>query len=70
MLLDATIVRMVIVPAVMSIAGDVAWWLPRWLDQALPNLDVDGEALITRLEAGNLAPLSEAAGRDLVNAGS
>jgi len=69
-LLDATIVRMVIVPAVMSLAGKAAWWLPRRLDQALPNLDVDGEALMTRLETDKVATLSEVADRDLVNAGS
>ena len=69
-LLDATIVRMVIVPAVMTLAGKAAWWLPRWLDQALPNLDVDGEALMTRLETDQLATLSEDADRELVNAGS
>ena len=69
-LLDATIVRMVIVPAVITLAGNAAWWLPRWLDQALPNLDVDGEALITRLEAANLATLSRGTDRELVSAGN
>jgi len=69
-LLDATIVRMVIVPAVMTLAGKAAWWLPRWLDQALPNLDVDGEALMTRLEADNRATLSRATDRELVSAGN
>jgi putative drug exporter of the RND superfamily len=67
-LLDATIVRMVIVPAVMSLAGRAAWWLPRWLDQALPNLDVEGEALLTRLQADELAKLTETSHRELVRA--
>ena len=53
-LLDATVVRMIIVPAVMSLAGKAAWWLPQWLDRSLPNLDVEGEALMTRLEAEEL----------------
>ena len=49
--LDATVVRMVIVPAVMTLFGDRAWQLPRWLDRLLPNLDVEGAALVERLEA-------------------
>ncbi|MFJ7149606.1 MMPL family transporter [Streptomyces sp. NPDC100445] len=42
---DAFIVRMAIVPAVLALLGRRAWWLPRWLDRALPNVDVEGEAL-------------------------
>jgi putative drug exporter of the RND superfamily len=38
---DATIVRMVLVPAVMQILGRANWWLPRWLDRRLPRLDVE-----------------------------
>jgi RND superfamily putative drug exporter len=49
--LDATVVRMVIVPAVMTLFGERAWQLPPWLDRLLPNLDVEGEDLIDRLEA-------------------
>jgi putative drug exporter of the RND superfamily len=41
-LIDATIVRIVLVPATMKLLGDWNWWLPRWLDRLLPNLDVDG----------------------------
>jgi RND superfamily putative drug exporter len=66
--LDATVVRMVIVPAVMSLVGKAAWWLPRWLDQTLPNLDVEGHALMTRLEADELTTLAESADRELVTA--
>ncbi|MGW0842491.1 MMPL family transporter [Streptomyces sp. NPDC002787] len=44
---DAFVVRMVIVPAVLTLLGDKAWWLPKWLDRALPNVDVEGEALRT-----------------------
>jgi RND superfamily putative drug exporter len=40
--LDATIVRLVLVPATMELLGDRNWWLPRWLDRILPNLDVEG----------------------------
>lgn len=44
-LVDAFIVRMTIVPALMSLLGRAAWWLPRWLDRILPNVDVEGEKL-------------------------
>ncbi|MFN8619946.1 MAG: MMPL family transporter [Chloroflexota bacterium] len=44
-LLDAFVVRMTIVPAVMALAGARAWWLPRWLDRILPRIDVEGTAL-------------------------
>ncbi|NJP32200.1 MMPL family transporter [Micromonospora thermarum] len=47
--IDAFVVRMTIVPAVMSLLGDKAWWLPRWLDRALPNVDVEGEGLRNHL---------------------
>ncbi|MET9759821.1 MMPL family transporter [Streptomyces sp. NPDC006372] len=42
---DAFVVRMAIVPAVLALLGRKAWWLPRWLDRALPNVDVEGEGL-------------------------
>jgi len=41
-LLDATIVRMLLVPATMELLGDKNWWLPRWLDRILPNINVEG----------------------------
>jgi len=40
-LIDATVVRLVLVPATMEILGDANWWLPRWLDRALPTISVD-----------------------------
>ena len=43
-LLDATIVRMLLVPATMELLGDRNWWLPPWLDRLLPNIDVEGHA--------------------------
>jgi RND superfamily putative drug exporter len=48
-LLDAFVVRMTLVPAVMSMLGDRAWWLPRWLDRALPDVDIEGESLRAEL---------------------
>ncbi|MFD8458693.1 MMPL family transporter [Streptomyces antimycoticus] len=50
-LFDAFVVRMAIVPAVLALLGKAAWWLPRWLDRALPNVDVEGEGLRKQLEA-------------------
>jgi len=41
-LIDATIVRLVLVPATMELLGDRNWWLPRWLDRILPKIDVEG----------------------------
>ena len=51
-LLDATIVRMLLVPATMELLGDRNWWLPRWLDRILPNLDVEGTAAPIEDEEG------------------
>ncbi len=42
-LVDATIVRIVLVPATMKLMGDANWWLPGWLDRLLPTVDIDGE---------------------------
>ena len=44
-LLDAFVVRMFIMPALMHLVGDWAWWLPKWLDRLIPNVDVEGAAL-------------------------
>nr|BFE71174.1 hypothetical protein GCM10020092_044750 [Actinoplanes digitatis] len=44
-LFDAFVVRMTIVPAVMTLLGRRAWWLPRWLDRLLPDIDVEGDKL-------------------------
>lgn len=42
---DALIVRMALIPALMYLMGEKAWWLPRWLDRLLPEVDVEGEKL-------------------------
>lgn len=52
-LIDAFIIRMTLVPAVMAVFGDKVWWLPKWLDRLLPNLDVEGDKLIAKLHAEN-----------------
>ncbi len=41
-LIDATVVRLLLVPAVMNLLGDASWWLPRWLDRVLPHLEAEG----------------------------
>ncbi|MDQ1175685.1 MMPL family transporter [Microbacterium sp. SORGH_AS_0421] len=42
---DAFLVRMTLVPAILALLGAKAWWMPRWLDRLLPKLDVEGEAV-------------------------
>ncbi|WP_037285518.1 MMPL family transporter [Saccharibacillus sacchari] len=54
-LIDAFVIRMTLVPAVMSLFGDKAWSLPKWLDRILPNLDVEGDKLIEELKAQEAA---------------
>ncbi len=45
--IDATVVRMLLVPATMKLLGDKNWWLPGWLDRILPNLVVEPESAAT-----------------------
>ncbi|MDJ0460506.1 MMPL family transporter [Streptomyces sp. H27-C3] len=59
---DAFVVRMAIVPAVLALLGKAAWWLPRWLDKALPNVDVEGEQL--RKELGDDVSAGQGKGPD------
>ena len=58
-LLDAFLVRMTIIPALMTLLGEKAWWIPGWLDRILPNVDVEGESL----QEGR-APTEAASSRD------
>lgn len=62
-LLDAFVVRMAIVPAVLALLGERAWWLPKWLDRILPRVDVEGEALARPAE-----PETRPAEKDLTRA--
>jgi len=48
-LIDAFIVRLTLVPALMAVFDEGAWWLPRWLDRLLPDLDIEGDKLLTML---------------------
>ncbi|PWJ04038.1 hypothetical protein DKG34_29710 [Streptomyces sp. NWU49] len=58
--IDAFVVRMALVPAVMSLLGRAAWWLPKPVDKALPDLDIEGEKLNRQLaaETRDKAPVS------------
>jgi RND superfamily putative drug exporter len=42
---DASVVRMLLVPATMELLGDRNWWIPRWIDRILPRIDVEGSHL-------------------------
>ena len=53
-LLDAFVVRMVLIPALMYLLGDKAWAMPAWLDKVLPNVDVEGEALTKHTSAADV----------------
>ncbi len=50
-LFDAFLVRMTLVPAIMTLLGRAAWWMPRWLQRTLPNMDIEGEHLRGHREA-------------------
>ncbi|MFD6287086.1 MMPL family transporter [Streptomyces sp. NPDC060205] len=50
-LVDAYIVRMTLVPAVLTLLGRSAWWLPGWLERLLPDVDIEGSKLRGRLDA-------------------
>jgi RND superfamily putative drug exporter len=63
--LDATLVRLVLVPATMSLVGRANWWLPGWLDRILPHLDLEGGSTETGGSVGGAEPESESE-RELV----
>ena len=50
-IMDALVVRMTAIPAIMALLGPAAWWLPRWLDRILPNVDIEGVGLVAHLRA-------------------
>jgi len=51
--IDATLVRMVLVPATMELLGDRNWWLPAWINRVLPKIDVEGHHVVHSEEATN-----------------
>jgi RND superfamily putative drug exporter len=68
-LLDATVVRMVLVPALMVLMGRANWWLPRWLDRILPRIHVEGPEAPSRPLSDHTTPAPTAPRRELVSAG-
>ena len=64
---DATIVRMILVPATMELLGARNWWIPAWLDRILPHLDVEGSHAHPTTDDGDDDPRSDGSGeRELV----
>nr|WP_300147524.1 MMPL family transporter [Propionicimonas sp.] len=59
--LDAFVVRMTLVPAVMKLLGRHAWWLPAWLDRRLPSLDIEGESLTRQVHLADWPAPGDAA---------
>jgi RND superfamily putative drug exporter len=49
-LLDATLVRMVLVPATMELLGARNWWIPKWLDKVLPRINIEGKSHLPQKE--------------------
>jgi RND superfamily putative drug exporter len=49
--IDSTLVRCLLVPAVMVLLGKRVWWLPRWLDRALPHISIEGEEYFSKRDA-------------------
>lgn len=62
--LDATFVRMLLVPATMELLGARNWWLPRWLDRILPTLNVEGGTHTSAIALAHEEELREQAERD------
>jgi RND superfamily putative drug exporter len=56
--IDATVVRMVLVPATMKLMGDANWWLPAWLDRLLPTIDIDGAPVTVEVDEPELVRVS------------
>jgi RND superfamily putative drug exporter len=54
--LDATIVRMIVVPATMTLLGARNWWMPGWLDRILPRLDIEGETVLPPAQPNSVPP--------------
>jgi putative drug exporter of the RND superfamily len=49
--IDSTLVRCLLVPAVMVLLGDRAWWLPRWMERVVPHISIEGEEYFAARDA-------------------
>jgi RND superfamily putative drug exporter len=56
---DATIVRCLLVPAVMAMMGTANWWMPGWLERALPHISIEGDEYFARRAAAEQAEAME-----------
>lgn len=68
-LLDAFVVRLLLVPAAMRLLGDRAWWLPRWLDKIMPDVDVEGAALERKHPVATSGPVAVGANHSISQSG-
>ena len=57
---DATLVRCLLVPAVMMLVGKANWWFPRWLERIVPNFSIEGDELFRERDAAVAAPPASA----------
>jgi RND superfamily putative drug exporter len=57
-LTDALLVRLTLVPSLLTLLGEKSWWMPKWLDKVLPNLTIEppGQAEAARAERGRGEP--------------
>ena len=56
--IDSTLVRCLLVPAVMVLLGKRAWWMPRWLDRIVPHISIEGEEYFAKRDARAPPPAS------------
>ena len=61
-LIDASLVRMILVPSIMSLLGKTAWWMPRWLEPVVPHLHLEGSAAAEEAAAADAAGAVEPSG--------
>jgi hypothetical protein len=58
-LIDASLVRMILVPAIMTLLGRHAWWMPRWLEPIVPHLELEGSATSAEPAVAGVGPIGE-----------
>jgi RND superfamily putative drug exporter len=59
--IDSTIVRCLLVPAVMVLLGKRAWWLPAWMERIVPHISIEGEEYFAKRDADRAAAASAVA---------